>query len=38
MAFAGEMVREAAVTREEPDEKAFRKLLDFVLGQEGNRK
>lgn len=38
MAFAGEMVREAAVTREEPDEKAFRKLLDFVLGQEENRK
>ena len=33
MAFVGEMTRNAAVTQEEPDEKEFRKILDFVLGQ-----
>ena len=38
MAFVGELTRNAAVTREEPDEQAFRRILDFVLGQEANRK
>ena len=38
MAFVGEMTRNAAVTREEPDEQAFRRILDFVLEQEANRK
>lgn len=33
MAFVGEMTRNAAVTQEEPDEKDFRKILDFVLEQ-----
>ena len=38
MAFAGEMVRSAAAAQEEPDEKAFRKILDFVLEQEADEK
>ena len=38
MAFVGELTRTAAVTQEKPDEKAFRKILDFVLEQEANRK
>ena len=38
MAFVGEMTREAAVTREAPEEKDFRKILDFVLRQEVSRK
>ena len=33
MAFVGEMTRNAAVAQEQPDEKDFRKILDFVLGQ-----
>ena len=38
MAFVGEMTRNAAMTQEEPDEQAFRRILDFVLGQEAKRK
>ena len=38
MAFVGEMTRDAAVTQEEPDEKAFRKILEYVLKQEASRK
>lgn len=38
MAFVGGMTRDAAITQEAADEKAFRKILDFVLGQEGSRK
>ena len=33
-----EMVRSAAAAQEEPDEKAFRKILDFVLEQEADEK
>ena len=38
MAYVGEMTRRAAETQEEPDEKMFRKILDYVLGQEVGRK
>ena len=38
MAFVGEMTRDAAVTQEEADEKAFRKILEYVLKQEASRK
>ena len=38
MAFVGEMTRKAALTQEEPDEQAYRRVLDFVLGQEAERK
>jgi len=37
MAFVGELTRNAAVNRVEPDEKDFQKVLDFVLKQEENR-
>ena len=37
MAFTGEMVR-AADGQTPPGEEDFRKILDFVLGQEGSRK
>ena len=37
MAFAGELTRRAAETQEEPGERDFRKILDFVLGQEAGR-
>ena len=37
MAFAGEMTRRAAAAGEEPGEKDFRKILDFVMEQEGGR-
>ena len=38
MAFVGELTRNGAETQEAPDEKAFRKILDFVLGQGVDRK
>jgi hypothetical protein len=38
MAFVGELTRSAAAAREEPDEQAFRRILDFVIRQEANRK
>ena len=38
MSFIGELTRSAAVTQEEPDERAYRRILDFVLGQEAERK
>jgi hypothetical protein len=38
MAFIGEMTRNAAVTQEKPDEKMYRRILEFALGQEANRK
>ena len=38
MAFVGELTRRAAITGEEPDEQAYRRILDFALGQEGERK
>ena len=38
MTFVGEMTRNAAITQEAPDEKAFRKILEYVLGQEASRK
>ena len=38
MAFIGEMTRNAAITQETPDEKDFRKILEYVLGQEVSRK
>ena len=38
MAYVGELTRNAAAAREEPDEKEFRKILDFVLRQEVGRK
>ena len=38
MAFVGELTRNAAAAGEEADEKAFRKILDFVLSQEVNRR
>ena len=38
MAFVGEITRDAAITQEEPDEKAYRKILDFVFKQEVSRK
>ena len=38
MAYVGELTRNAAATREEPDENEFRKILDFVLGQGVERK
>ena len=38
MAFIGEMTRNAAVTQEKPDEKMYRRILEFALGQEVNRK
>ena len=37
MAFVGELTRNAAAGRAEEDEKEFRKVLDFVLEQEGQR-
>ncbi len=38
MAFVGEMTRKAADSPTEPDEKDFRKILDFVTEQEAGRK
>ena len=38
MTFVGELTRSVAATQEEPDEQAFRRILDFVLGQEADRK
>ena len=38
MTFVGELTRRAAVTHEEPDEQAYRRILDFVLRQEAERK
>ncbi len=37
MAFVGELTRNGAVTQQEPDEQAYRRILDFVLGQEGRK-
>ena len=37
MAFAGEMTRRAAAAGGEPGEEDFRKILDFVMEQEGGR-
>ena len=37
MTFVGEMTRDAASGQEEPDERDFRKILDFVLRQEVSR-
>jgi exonuclease SbcD len=38
MAFVGELTRHAAVTQEKPDEQMYRKILEFALGQEADRK
>ena len=38
MAFVGQLTRDAAETQAAPDEKAFRKILDFVLEQGVDRK
>ena len=38
MAFVGELTRSAAVDRQEPDEKEYRKILDFVFRQEAEKK
>ena len=38
MAFVGEMTRDAAIRQEAPDEKAFRKIVDFMMGQEAGLK
>ena len=38
MTFVGELTRNAAVTQTEPDEKDFRKVLDFALRQGASRK
>ena len=37
MTFVGEMTRDVASGQEEPDERDFRKILDFVLRQEVSR-
>ncbi|MBR2823897.1 MAG: exonuclease SbcCD subunit D [Clostridia bacterium] len=37
MALIGEMTRSAAAAGEEPGEREFKKILDFVLGQEVSR-
>ena len=38
MAFAGEMTRSAIASGEEPGDRDFEKILNFVLEQEGGRK
>ncbi len=38
MAFVGELTRNGAEAQDVPDEKDFRKILDFVLGQGVDRK